>query len=261
MTRTFSIYFRGDDLIPQGREERSDEETIPLFASPPLREDSKALILSIEVPFASNDYDEDILVEISNLFPVKKSDSSHPDNNGGRCSIVIGARFKGQLFNPYHEMYQPNLVNLGVNICTYAGIEDHILNARSTVISGSVMETDDYECYRETDPIVVFLVTHSYNMTDFVPADMLPVKDMTEPRCFMLSKKIVKRVKRFFRNTVFPLFNYTTLEHARIGAKRMKEDGDRDGKFKALFIVIQIQYILIKPTIPAYKAKTTLLRK
>lgn len=254
VTSVFSIYFEGENLEP------SQPHFMPRLRTNP---DDKALIMSIEVVFALNHYPQDIVVNISDLFPPTKNreEHIHPDYTG-RCFFTIPAGHNGAIHRPISMVYQPNMVNLGVNICTYAGIEDHIAGARSTVASSTTLNTDSYQVFRATDPIVIFLVSHSHNMTDFVPADMILIKEGDET-FYMLSKSIIANVQRFFRNTIYPLFHYTKFENTKVTAKRDDEQHQQaaEGRKQIAYAVFEVQYVLIRPTIPQTKARSILLKK
>jgi len=179
-----------------------------LFPQLRLQKDERAIILSIKLKWCANNTGRDVHFEVHDLFRTRNNGrSEHPDNTG-KVTLVIPARHCGAVPALSQNVYQPNLVNLGIPVIQYAGMEESILNARSTAIlmEGQQHRNDEYEVFHQSDPLLVFLLRHMNAWPSVSAQDVLRLKDMS---MYRVKRSAVNVARSVFEKAVFPLFCYT----------------------------------------------------
>lgn len=194
-----------DDFHPNGR----------LFRSMSLKGGERAIILSIRLVYCSNNTGRDVHLQICNLFDADAAAAAaslevHPEKTG-TARVVLPARHRGEMPKRRQLVYEPNLVNLGINVLHYAGLEDSIECARSSAVYPGDLQKSrrEFELFKMSDPLLVFALQHRNHFPDISAQDIVQFKD----GYYKMKQSAADRVRFFFKKTVFPLFHYTRPEH------------------------------------------------
>lgn len=226
----------------------------------PSREE-KALILSVKMLYSHNDYNDVWTWEVEKLFDQKKEEEEeekkkekgkyHPDFTGKLRLVIPGCEFKGVLKPEDNLVYEPKLVHLGTPILLYAGLENHILGARSTCITPAGIFYD-YQAFCNNDPFIVFLLENKDKFDEINAQDIKQGNHKT----ILVKRPLVRRVQQFFQNALFPLFRYVS-KNTVITFEWPKEQWPKTSGF--INVIIQVDYLVITPQIPKYKTHETTL--
>lgn len=147
-------------------------------------------------------------------------------------------------------LYQPNMMNLGISLLPYIGLESHILQARSTCVTPHGIDRE-FVAFKSSDAFIVFLL-HNKNHFDLLHAD--DIKTSADGHIYFVRSPLVQRVQKFFTNVVFPHIKYTSAAEARKG---LCFGWQSDAVFAArsdmvCAFQIQMEYIHLSPRTPAY---------
>jgi hypothetical protein len=229
----------------------------------PSREE-KALILSVKMLYSHNDYDGVWTWEVEKLFDQKKEEEEetketqkqqqhhhHPDSTGKLRLVIPGCEFKGVLKPSDSLVYEPKLVHLGTPVLLYAGLENHILGARSTCVTPAGI-CYDYQAFCNNDPFIVFLLENKDKFDEINAQDI----KQGENKTILVKRPLVKRVQQFFQNALFPLFRYVS-QNTVITFEWPKEQWPKTSGF--INVIIQVDYLVITPQIPKYKTHEIIL--
>lgn len=218
----------------------------------PSREE-KALILSVKMLYSHNDYDDVWTWEVEKLFDQKKEEEEetketqkhHPDSTGKLRLVIPGCEFKGVLKPSDSLVYEPKLVHLGTPVLLYAGLENHILGARSTCVTPAGI-CYDYQAFCNNDPFIVFLLENKDKFDEINAQDI----KQGENKTILVKRPLVRRVQQFFQNALFPLFRYVSQTPV-ITFEWPKEQWPKTSGF--INVIMQVDYLVITPQIPKYK--------
>jgi len=214
----------------------------------------RALILKLSILYTHNDCEEPIVFHVENLFPsINDGDCNHPDQTGEIDIVIPGAHHAGPVPPSDRLLYEPNFVNLGdgFHALQYAGIENHIMNARSTCVTNAGSYTfatnmdsqQEYVAFMYNDPLVVFLMAHKQHFAELKSNDI----HITDDIIYLIRKSLVERVQQFFKNAVFPLLHYTETPAVYFRLKNDMCEG-------AVSFMLQLDYVVISPGIESYHA-------
>lgn len=200
------VTFYGDDLIPDSNH----------IISPSLfkvcqfdkKEHEKVVILKLSIIYSQNDFKEHAQLRVKHLFGDKEAEGGkHPDSTGTLLVSVPGG-WCGPIGKDARLLYEPNFVNLGVRLHAYAGLEDSIMNPRSTGISREGI-TSDWELLSFGDPLLSFLFEQRHMFVETREDDIKLVSDGTTKKpVYAVRKTMLNRVREFFTNSVFSRFQY-----------------------------------------------------
>jgi hypothetical protein len=164
-----------------------------------LRENQKALIKDIHLTWCTNDTGRDL--EFTIKWDTDAIKFSIPHSVHGETNTLI---------------YQTNLLNLGLDALAYAGLEDSISQARSFVVSWPDEEAT-FDLFKPSDPFVVFLLQNVTLFKNLDPKqDIAMSEDVDGKPLYRVSRRAVRRVREFFKNTFFPLFKYCNRKHLQL---------------------------------------------
>ena len=223
-------------LTPDYAHSGGGEGTIRLF-NLGLKSHEKAFILNIRTIYTHNDFMESVLLECP-LFPLES------------CTLVVpGNGFRGVVDPSSNLVYEPNMLNLGINLFPYIGMEQHILNKKSTCVTPEGIDSKSYDAFKFTDPLVVFLLQYRHKFDTLKSDDIVQFKD--DNSIYLIKKSLVERVQQLFKNAIFPLFQYKTDNEFEL---KVKEPGVAKG-LPNMFVMVQVQidYIKIAPRMANYE--------
>lgn len=221
--------------------------------------EEKAFILKVQILYSHNDYDDFWEWEVEKLFDYngcgegveEDGSSKHPDSTGRLKLVVPGCRFKGCINPEDRLVYEPKVVHLDVSIFHYVGLEQHILGARSTCLTHAGI-AHEYVAFANTDPFIVFLLEYKHKFDETNAHDIKRYE-----KNVLVKRHLVKRVQKFFQDTMFPLFHYVAKDSTLV-FKWPKEKRPQTRGF--INVMIQVDYIVITPEIPKYKLQGTTLK-
>lgn len=191
-----------------------------------LKDGEKAVVLKVSVTYAQNDFYEPAAFTLDECYGTIYIPPQ------SRCSLRDSI------------VYEPNLVNLGIPILPYIGMERQLLNASSTCISHKGVVNDCF-AFHPTDPLLVFLLTHMHHFTsDVRSGDIRRVL----PDAYLVRRHLVETVQRLFRDTILPLIRYTETPFLRF---KVKDPPVRTNPIETqeptLLFDIVIDYIVVSP--------------
>ncbi len=201
-----------------------------------LKQQEKAFILKIKTLYTHNDLLEPILLKCA--LP-----------GGDNCTIVIpGNGFRGVVDPTSSLVYEPNVINLGIDLFYYVGMENHITNKKSTCVTPEGIDKKSYDAFRFTDPLVVFVLQYRHKFEELRSDDIIQLKE--DASIYLVKKSLVERIQRLFQNAVFPLFKYKTDNSFELKADQLETKG-------VGFVMVQVQmdYILVSPRILNYETE------
>lgn len=204
------------------------------------RSTDKVLILSVDLVYCTNDTGQDVEMHLEST------------------RFVIPKNANGMVPANDQRIYEPNLVNLGLNIQHYAGLEESILNARSFSVDAC---TYPNEIFLPTDPLIVFMCQYRSKLPWIRVDDIVQVKNGTHYR---VNKECLDKTRTFFQEAIFPLFHYVRTNSLNLTWKKQiepKEDEERkrnDG-FAMIVCYFRIDYILLTEEMPKISIKQTRL--
>ncbi len=202
-----------------------------------LKPHEKAFILNIKTLYTHNDFMDSVILECV-LFPEES------------CTLVIpGNGFRGVVDPSSNLVYEPNMINLDINLFPYIGMEQHILNKKSTCVTPEGIDSKSYDAFRFTDPLIVFLLQYRHKFDTLRSDDIIQLKD--DNTIYLVKKSLVERVQLLFKNAIFPLFKYKTENEFEL---KVKEPGVTKG-LQNMFVMAQVQidYIKIAPRMATYE--------
>lgn len=228
-------------MIPDAR--HSDNCICPLT----LKDHSqRVIIIKMELLYTHNECDTQFLADIGPVFHAEntQSEHAHPDKTGVIRFMIPGKRCCGVIDPGMRIIYQPNLVNLGINLLQYAGMENSILEARSTAISQKGILNSGYMAFMLTDPLLGFLLTHKQHFTALHAKDIIKQDD----GIYLVRTPLVTQVQEFFRDTVFPHIKYAMVTSLPLKCHFLGHQVP-----DTLMLMVSTDYMVISPQIPTYK--------
>lgn len=208
----------------------------------------RAIIVKMELLYTHNECDTQFLVDVGPVFEGDNThlEAAHPDKTGIIRFMIPGKRSHGVIDPGMRIIYQPNLVNLGINLLQYAGMENAILEARSTVVSHNGILNSGYMAFMLTDPLIGFLLTHKQHFTALHARDIIKQND----GIYLVRTPLVIQVQDFFRDTIFPHLKYTTVKNLPLKCHFLGHQCP-----DTLMVMVSTDYMIVSPQIPTYKTK------
>lgn len=287
----------GARLVPEPRY-RGDDGTCVFFRelASKMRNDQKAIITSIAVTFNSNDMNHAHVFYIRDMFETRappppppqphedeeeegdeEEEVPHPDKTGA-TSFVVPARMNRPVPRAERTVYEPNLVNLGINVLQYAGMERSILHAGSSVLPATAEDilggpdgatAQRYEVFGAGDPVAVFIIQHRGTL-ECMESDIIEQSGEGGSVIYIIAKTLLARVRELFRTAIFPLLLYTCFDRIHMTWKRPSEgearamyvehrealEGGRPEDAPTLMMLITVDYILVTPGVHMFKTRT-----
>lgn len=211
-----------------------------------LKNHEKAFILKIKTLYTHNDSLQSIILTC------KLDSTTTALGSSGTCSIVIpGNGFRGVVDPNSSLVYEPNMVNLGMDLFYYIGMEDHILKKKSTVVAPDGIDKKSYDVFRFTDPLVVFLLQYRHKFENLRSDDIMQTKE--DATIYLVKKSLVERVQQLFQNAIFPLFKYKTDNTFELDLVKNKEQPLVGEGF--VMVQVQIDYMVVSPRIINYETE------
>lgn len=229
----------------------------------------RAIVLGIEVLYYTNDTKTliEMVLDLKFVRPPaggadsgRNTSSRHPDSTG-LVRFILEPGHKGQVAKVNRKLYEPNFINLGLNVLPFAGQEESILNARSFAIASADSSLQhDYELFGRSDPFIVFVIENRQHFNWLRQSDILLCKDNIH---YKVQKDALQRVRAFFRDAIFPLFKYThqssfTLSWKALSQHVIDENNDyeddvlqNDG-FSMVVVMLKVDYVVIKPDLAQF---------
>jgi hypothetical protein len=218
-----------------------------------LKTNQRAFIIKVQVLYTHNETDDPIVADIGPMFHVdhmpENPEECHPDKTGVTRFMIPGKRWTGVVHPDARVLYEPNLVNVGINILQYAGIENAILEARSTVISPTGVVSGGYRAFTTTDPLLMFYLTHKQHFEELHAND---IRQQTQT-VYVVRQELVQRIQDFFRDTVYPHLLYTT-------ARALPLKCNFEHMPETVMVMISTDYMVISPQKPVYKTSDVRLK-
>jgi hypothetical protein len=239
-----------------------------IFKNIKLENGEKAVITSIKLLWCANGSNREVHFEIHDLFALREGQASlHPEVSGV-VKLIIPPRHVGSVPLHAQRVFQANFLNIeNVTLLHYLGMEDAILNARSSVIPPDMNAFDssthhpNFQIFCRTDPLLVFILDHKKlwkGDQSIRPQDIVQCK--SNPKYYRVSKRVVKQAQHDFRCSIFPNFCYTHPEHKMhlVWDKQMegppeipphlverKEEEEQITGLGLIVFRLEIEYILI----------------
>jgi len=191
-----------------------------IFKSLSLQEGEKAVITSIRLLWSANGSNREVNFEIQDLFTTREGNSKDHPEVSGVVKLLIPPRHHGPVPKSAQLIYQANFLNVqGVTLVHYLGMEDSILNARSSVVDADLESfaagtRPDFQVFYITDPLLVFILDHKKlwkGEKTIRPQDIMQCKN--NPKYYKVSKRVVEQAQHDFRYSVFVNFCYTHYSH------------------------------------------------
>lgn len=266
-----------DCITLRGRDLQADSAAHcdgKVFAPLGLLNDERALLLSIEKLYCVNHMGRAVKFDIDLCFdPVvaalaattATTASLHPDIVGSVTTYAYPTSTElcntGVVPAAHRCVYRANLASVRHNVIQYAGKEESILNARSSVVlTPTVAPTPaahQFEVFHQTDPFLVFLLQNRPRFKTIADADVRPLAGA--PQHYRVAKHAVALVKQFFADAVFPLFHYTSAKALRFKCGVVNDtEGDIDDN-ATLTIMFQLEYVVIVQKEARFEDTTTRL--
>lgn len=284
VTDLVTFHLRDGKLVPDARHlVPSDDGQTYLFQCCPLglQERQKALIIDFKLLYTLSDFDVPLQFAVETMFPVDQDvvekvhhevvveeDELHPDFTGCAVIHIPPSIMSGPVPPDSRTIYRPRYheLNGGFNVPQYAGTEGHILHAKSTHImvdetSASTHSVDpekEYLAFLYTDPFVVFVLEHHHLFREERDDDIKMMEGASKQggAVYLIRRPFVERIQRFFKNAVYPFFNYTDNDAIRfawkVGPKRMGQTKVAD---PVVAFMVQLDYMVISPHVPRIEAR------
>lgn len=260
------ITLRGRDLRPDSAAHCDGKVFAPLG----LLNDERALLLSIEKLYCVNHMGRAVKFDIDMCFDsvaalaatAVETASLHPDIVGSVTTYAYPTSTElcnaGVVPAAHRCVYRANLASVRYDVIQYAGKEESILNARSSVVlTPTVAPTPaahQFEVFHQTDPFLVFLLQNRPRFKTIADADVRPLAGA--PQHYRVAKHAVALVKQFFADAVFPLFHYTSAKALRF---KCVAEGDAIDDNATLTIMFQLEYVVIVQKEARFEDTTTRL--
>jgi hypothetical protein len=198
----------------------------------------KYLILNVSIPYCRNDSEH-----VINIALQITQDRS--------CMFSVAPNARGPLPITEREVYKARFMNLGFNIVPFVGMENAILGAHSSVICEKG-GNPQIELFKYSDPFLCFMKDHK---THFPEVDILQT-DI--PNVCAVSKQAVGRVQSFFKEAIFPLFEYSDSTSLRMDwtPQTLEQQPTKcENGFAIIMVLIKVEYIVIKKEVPKFVCK------
>lgn len=239
-----------------------------------LKPHERAIITGFDLVYALNDFDIELDFYVEPMFSVDPSTpynpddlvvedvetgERHPDETGGTPMFRVPQRGSDGIVHPDLQcIYKPRYMDLGFNVPAYAGLEHSILNANSTCLTDQGMDRG-YIAYMPTDPLMVFILQNRHLFKELRDTDLCLCK--TEMGIVHLVKRsFVERVQAFFKDTLFPLFHYTTNDYVRFAWKTQPTTQHTQCTHPIVSIMFQLDFIVVSPHVPNVKTRQIKLK-
>jgi hypothetical protein len=249
-----------------------------------LKAKEKALIMAINMTYCTNDTNQDVELVFTQLFDNDEAktggggggeenkegvcNGQHPDVSG-QVRFFVSRAANGEIHGADRLLYEPNFTNLGFPAIHYVGLEHSILNARSTAVTYHKAPDPDFEVFKRSDHLIVFILENKTHFKDKRGKPSIGKHDiimLPDNDYYMVSKRALKTVRDFFESDVFTLFRYTTHNHLSLAWKPVKKtDGDlptelltpmeRERKTDGSAVIVlflEVNYIVIEPEMHRY---------
>ena len=251
---------------------KSDDQTLHIDGRHPnggrvldlhLAPGDRAIILSVDLTYYTNDTQcpiEMVLdLKFASVPPPAEGGfgGKHPDSTG-LVRFILNPSHPGRVAKEDQRLYEPNFLNLGVNLLPFAGLEHAIMNPRSWQVnqqSNASQEEPLFEMFTRTDPLIVFIDEHRQHFSAWLKqSDITMTKDQMH---YMVQRDALKRIRQFFKDAVFPLFHYTrggfSLKWKTLGAVVVPEEVDyddvlsmRNDGFSMVVMCLSVSFVIIK---------------
>lgn len=171
----------------------------------------RAIVLSVDMTYYTNDTQCPIEMVLDLNWQSRCGDHSknHPDSTG-LVRFILNPGHGGSVAKDDQKLYEPNFLNLGFNLLPFAGLEHSILNPHSWQVdqqTNAAQEEPLYEVFSLTDPLIVFIDENRQHLSKWIKqSDIFIAKDRMH---YMVQRDALKRIRQFFKDTVFPLLHYT----------------------------------------------------
>lgn len=244
----------GDGLIA---DERHRTETTGIFQMCPisLKPGDRAIILKISELYTHSDLEVPILLETQPLFE-KQQETGHPDYTGSVLLPIPGTRPAGVIPKEARVLYEPNLINAGIPVLQYAGMENAILEARSSCLTSNMEHHEtSHMAFLQTDPLVAFLLAHKQHFKGIDSDEIRLTGASTDQPVYLIKHRLVERIQKFFSNHIFPLFHYTQEQKLlwKMPTHVVAKPSDR------IMILISVDYMVVTPSVPTMPTTCTIL--
>lgn len=239
-----------------------------------LKAGEKAIITKISMPYATNDTGRHVEFELQELFGAThpfREDGKHPDYTG-KVRFVVPRSANGRVPHTDRLIYEPNFTNLGFPVIQYAGLEYCIMSARSTAIGTKRAPDPEFELFKRTDHLVVFLLQNKVHFKQSVTSEDVVI--MPDSDHVMITKRAITIARDFFQSAIFPLFLYTTTNFVKLDwmhqldaapaddpiarvvmtTAEEKHAARRNDGFSIVVLFLEIEYLVIEPDAPRYTA-------
>lgn len=215
-----------------------------------LQPGEKALILSIQLLYCTNDTDQEWRFQLS-------GELWDGQNGVPPLSIVVPPHAKGAVPSLDRLVYRNEVVAKAPEFIQYLGQEHAILGAHSTCVGGGGASAD-FQLFREKDPFLQFLRAHWSTFPELNEFDIQLADDEKEP-IYQVSQRAVERVTHFFK-TVFGKIRYKTRSDESPLSLRCPEkerfilpgDGAEavTAAFSGVVIMLSLDYVVVAPAAP-----------
>jgi hypothetical protein len=213
------------------------------------RRKERGILLRLEMLYTLSDLDEPLEVEAYDMFDERAGgEGVHPDFTGTVRFAVAGGGQAGVIAKHDRLIYEPNFLNLGVNLLPFVGAEHHILEARSSCVSSD--ENHDACVFSYTDPLVVFLMAHRAHFRATADDDIVSTTRPQQGPVYAIRRALVRRVQDFFRTAVYP-----QIRHVRAGGLRFRLP-QAPCKAGTVVMMLRADYLVVSARMPQWEATT-----
>lgn len=246
---------RGDTLVPEKALLLNNDTLFKskLFPKSLLNPNEKCLILGITQLYLQNDSEYDITFYIENLFPINDKDenrendnnNNHPDNSGS-IKIFVPKKCRGVIEKDDQLLYEPQKIK-NPNILRYVGMEDAILKPRTVVLNEKDEEKKTEEIFKESDPVVDFMIQHLDEIDEISAADIKEItpNEIGGATTYKISPNALEKVREFFKDAIFDIFKYTDLKETKVSWDKLKRKKEEEEEDQIIFIILRLEYLVI----------------
>lgn len=289
VTDLVTFHLRDGKMVPDHRHlVPSEDGQEYLFQCCPLglKDRQKALLLDFKLLYTLSDFDMPLQFAVETMFPVDdrtvemahhdvvvEDDEMHPDFTGSAVIHIPPSNLSGPLPSENRVIYRPRFYDLaqgGFNVPQYAGTEGHILNARSNHIMvdelSHLRQDDDpenqYVAFLYTDPFVVFVMEHRHHFKEERSDDIRILEGEAKQggSVYLIRRPFVERIQQFFKNAVYPHFNYTTNDAIRFAWKTGPKQSKSTTNDPVVAFMVQLDYMIISPHLPRIEVRGTQIK-
>lgn len=231
-----------DSMVMDKRHKKTDGH---ILTGLNLEPGQRAICKSIRFEWCANETNVPFTMRLEDLFVSHNVpfESEHPDS-AGLVEFVVPPAHEGPIFDSC--IYRPAADDLGCKPFRFAGMEDSIMEARSSHV-GSVFA--DFEVFQLSDPIMIFILENRDKLPE---VEIEPFGDTG----YAVNRDGIASIRKLFQDAIFPFFCYANPRGPRL---LWTQDSIYRGEEFDKEIVLEFvaEYLIVSRGIPKIPVKDT----